>query len=489
MIGLVVAMACAGIAVCAVEGADSGVKRISVDAANVLSNVKRKPGGFLTCWLLDSDKERPRPTSMVETYRKLGVQSIRYPFGALANNYLWTTPPYENAAQGLTPRVATMSKYPAEWEWAVNGDGTFKKDLDFDEFIGQCRAVGAEPVIVVNVMSHKYKGGPSLDQLRQSAVEWVRYSNVTRKYGVKYWQLGNEQDHHKDELSLEEYTQIYGDFARAMKAVDPTIKTGVAIINNKGWASTLLKAHPAMVDFIGCHQYQWRNRTFDGWKDLTRPLIPNILSIDDVLQESTRPDAEIMVTEMSSYGKWFDGSGVPDMARTLCLAEMLLHAATVRRVVYTHFWTTHSAWNGENVDGALCSALTSDNTPKPTAHVIGLINNHLDDVIVDVTRVQGDLRVFASRSNAGRIATIFIINKSDQSADVELEMSGFYIKHIVKCLTYMGKDYEDLAPVEDTEREATLKDASVYMAVPGISLTIVKLEVAPRGDARKETVE
>jgi alpha-L-arabinofuranosidase len=455
--------------------AEKKTNRVVVETKVEISNVERKPGGLLTCFLLDSDKKRPRKISMVETYKKMGVQSVRFPFGALANNYLWTTPPYKITSKGLTPRVAAKSKPPAKFIWATNPDGSFKKDLDFDEFIKQCRDANIEPVIVINVMSHKYDGGPELKDLHTSAVEWVRYSNITKKYGVKYWQLGNEQDHHSKLMSQKEYEQIYGSFAKAMKSIDPSIKTGVAVIKNKNWVNGILKNHRDSVDFVGCHQYQWKNWTIEKWQKVNQPLIPNILGISNILNKPGLSNIEIMVTEMSSFGKWYDGKGLADMTRSLCFAEMLLHASTIKQVAYTHFWTTHNAWLGENSDGELCSALNADNSLKPTAEIIGIVNNHLDELMVRVPRVSRNLRIFASCTKNRKVVTLFIINKENKAVEFNCLLKDFTPKRVVKRLSYAGKSFSDLNPIISVDKKALIEGSNVSLMLEGASLTVLKL--------------
>jgi hypothetical protein len=93
--------------------AQGAVETVVIDAAEIVSNVRVKPGGFVTCWLLDSDEERPRSPSMVEEYRAVEASSLRFPYGQLSNNYLWTTPPYSKAVDGLSPRPAAPSRAPA----------------------------------------------------------------------------------------------------------------------------------------------------------------------------------------------------------------------------------------------------------------------------------------------------------------------------------------------------------------------------------------
>jgi len=461
--------------ICISGSAPAGAVEIVVDARKVLSNIEHKPGGFVTCWLLDSDRKRARPTSMTEVYRKLEVSSVRFPFGHLANNYLWTSPPYERATDGLTPRVASMSHPPAKWEWAVNPDGTFIKDLDFDEFMEQCRKAAIEPVIVINVMAHKYPGGPSLESLREAAVEWVRYANVTRDHGVRYWQLGNEQDHHPKRMTLDEYRGIYGDFSAAMKAVDPTIRTGLALTGNTLWASTLLDAFPENVDFIGCHQYQWKGWTVRDWVDHEKPLVPHALRIENVIRNSPRPDAGLMITETSSFGRWHDGPGNPDIMRALCFAEMLLHFTTIENLSFTHFWCTHSPWAPDKVNEDIASALTHANELKPNAIVIGLINRSLENRMVRANRVAGPVRAFASHSADDGRLVVYLINKGDKPVAANIRLDGSSPQEIENRTVYAGSGYDDLIPKLAKDKNATLADGTATTTLPGISLTILTL--------------
>ena len=56
------------------------------------------------------------------------------------------------------------------------------------------------PTIVVcydSMYKDAQPGGvaPGRAELLETAREWVRYANVTRKYGIKYWEIGNEVNH------------------------------------------------------------------------------------------------------------------------------------------------------------------------------------------------------------------------------------------------------------------------------------------------------
>ena len=119
----------------------NAVINLSIDAANVTKVLADRPSGANSCWLMDSDLKWPRDTSNEARFAEMKLGALRFPYGHLADNYLWYTPgDYSNlAVTGPVPKVASPNA-PAKWEWAVNQtDGTFLKDMSFDEFIAICK--------------------------------------------------------------------------------------------------------------------------------------------------------------------------------------------------------------------------------------------------------------------------------------------------------------------------------------------------------------
>ena len=60
----------------------------------------------------------------------------------------------------------------------------------------------------------------------KEAAAWVKYANKVKKYNIKQWQIGNELDGEWEEsgpLSARQYAARFIEYARAMKAVDPSI--------------------------------------------------------------------------------------------------------------------------------------------------------------------------------------------------------------------------------------------------------------------------
>ncbi|MGQ9473041.1 MAG: hypothetical protein ACUVRN_03210 [Candidatus Caldatribacteriaceae bacterium] len=163
---------------------------------------------------------------VLEAVKNLGPTVIRWPGGNFVSSYHWM--------DGIGPR----DKRPPRWDYAWNA--WEPNDFGTDEFIEFCRFVEVEPYLCVNIGT----GTP------EEAAAWVEYCNGDcstrygalraenghpKPYNVHFWGVGNEtygnwQIGHVDP---ETYGRKCLEFARAMKAVDPSI---ILI----GWESTKL---------------------------------------------------------------------------------------------------------------------------------------------------------------------------------------------------------------------------------------------------------
>jgi hypothetical protein len=188
----------------------------------------------------DSQMNVPQVQNLLQS---AGVQMLRYPGGSYGDIYNWQT----NTAPG----------------------GYVAPGTDFDSFMGTVKKIGAQPMLIANYGT----GTP------QEAADWVEYANVTKGYGDKYWEIGNEiygngyygadweADNHTSK-SPATYAQNVIQYATAMKAVDPTIKIGavltlpgnwpdsvVASGDNGDWNKIVLSTAGSAIDFVIVHLY------------------------------------------------------------------------------------------------------------------------------------------------------------------------------------------------------------------------------------------
>ncbi len=179
-----------------------------------------------------------------------GAMAIRYPGGSFADIYHWQT---GTACDG---------------GYVAPGTG-------FDNFMTNLvNRAGAKAIITCN-----YGSDPtcSTGASPSEAAAWVQYANVTKGYGIKYWEIGNEQAGNgyygssydwEEDLHTDKSPMAYGSnvvtFSSAMKAFDSTIKIGASVVTPGSYPDTDA-AHPynkcvltncaSAVDFVIIHWY------------------------------------------------------------------------------------------------------------------------------------------------------------------------------------------------------------------------------------------
>jgi alpha-L-arabinofuranosidase len=204
-----------------------------------------------------------------EKVRDVKPAFIRWPGGNVAQDYRWLW--------GVGPRDERFTWVNLSWK-----NEPEPGDFGTDEFIALARAVGAEPSITVNVEG---RGANAAE-----AAAWVEYCNgaATTRYGamraanghpepyrVKYWEVGNEiwgnwVRGHSDAAT---YTRNLREYARAMRAVDPSIKLIAVGDNDMSWNRTVLAGAGREIDYLAIHHYYGhRDEGGDPSNLLARPL-------------------------------------------------------------------------------------------------------------------------------------------------------------------------------------------------------------------------
>lgn len=456
---------------------------LAINASSITKEVADRPSGANTCWLMDSDIKWPRTVSNESRFAEMKLGALRFPYGHLADNYLWHIPgQYATVATtGPNPKIAAPGS-PPTWSWAVNpADGSFVKDMSFDEFIAICKRQQIEPLIVVNAQSHFYNGTTvNYEMLKTSAVEWVRYANVVKGYNVKYWQIGNEVDL-KSELyfSIPTYTGLFIDFATAMKAVDPTIKVGTGVLMETAWNEDVLNKAGTLCDFISAHNYQGGSQVAPGgyrkWYKDNFILITNSKTNQNLLASkfSHRPEIDLLITEANITFGDFPDMSIIDLYKALYWFEMNMNMLALKNVKYTYYWGTHSPWSGEKNLGDISCLLENSNanTIRPAGRVMQLINTYLKNRWLDVEREKGYLRNYASVSSDGKEMSVFILNKNLYAEKANLNIQNYDFSGAeVEKITFSGNHFNDKNPVITTE---SLIGIPTQVELPPISLTVL----------------
>lgn len=172
---------------------------------------------------------------VVEASRRVNPRILRWPGGCFASFYRWRA-----GIGDRSEREPTASPF-----WG----GLYDNDVGTPEFVRFCRLIDAEPFICVNVMTGD----------ADEAADWVAYCNApashpvgrlrkrdgyVEPFGVKYWELDNETFRR---FTAPQYAKRCVEFARAMKAVDPTIE--LAIVGYDAYGRSLRE----LLDGTGTH--------------------------------------------------------------------------------------------------------------------------------------------------------------------------------------------------------------------------------------------
>ncbi len=192
---------------------------------------------------------------VADATRALKMRILRWPGGCFSDRYHWKA--------GIGPD--RKEEKNLHWRWFGPKIGP-KHDNHFGslEFMTIIEEIGAEPYINVN-----FGSGTA-----EEAAQWVEYLNGSQdsEYGalraqhghpepfhVKYWGIANEIFGlwEKGNTTPEKYGEDYLKFAKAMRAVDPTIQL-IAVgadSDYSDWNPAVLKVAAAEIDLLAHHVY------------------------------------------------------------------------------------------------------------------------------------------------------------------------------------------------------------------------------------------
>ena len=195
----------------------------------------------------------------VEAGRDLKISNMRWPGGNYVMGYNWQ--------DGIGPKDKRPARINMAW------GGIDNNQVGTDEWVALNKSIGSENNVCVNL---------GLGTI-QDACNWLEYCNYRKgtyfsdlriknghpqPYDIKIWDLGNEVDGKPWELghkTAEEYVRIAREAAKAMKAVDNSIKlvaSGSSYYEPTGqwvdWNRQVLSGLGDLIDYISIHRY-WEN--------------------------------------------------------------------------------------------------------------------------------------------------------------------------------------------------------------------------------------
>lgn len=460
LLGMTAALAAGG----AASAADAPVT-LTVETNQVLRRGADKFVGINLNYIRDADANRPRARRLDDAMKDMGVRWLRYPGGEKSDFHLWASPPYDKA------HSVSLSAY-------ANYAGA---RLDFDAFVSHARAVRAEPYVVVGFDSEA-RTGRTKAQWLENAVSWVRYANKTKKYGVKYWEIGNE-NWHNGTAKPEEMAQVVAEFSRAMKAVDPTIHLGASGNNDDWWRKFLPTAAPHL-DFVSLSLYntwEWKGYAHfvqNPRENLIRGAEEAAAAIGKFAPPADRARLKVVVAETNS--KDYSEGGWPGdntLGHALVTFETLGRLMASPQFLSAMVWTTRWMDDGE-AKRSQWYALGPDNELLPTGWAIALWGRAIQPNMLAVSGGNDWVSAYAARSDDGKKISVWIVNRGDRAADVRVRITSPVASNTAVVHRLSGSGPDDPAPHWETLTPAPAVAENVVSTFPcpGVSVSVVTLD-------------
>ena len=391
-----------------------------------------------------------------------------------SNTGPWSAVPFDLMDEARAARL-TLLRFPGG-EFA---DRNAVLPSHIDSFIKLCRELGAEPSIHVRLR----EGTP------EAAAEMVRYANVEKGYGVKYWAVGNEPNlYPPDEVyTPEKIAADWRALAEAMLAVDPDIVllgpevTGYmpAMPGNtfgeeaRAVMREFLEVNGDLVDIVTIHHYPFPASpespppTIDELGGSVLLWDPMLADLKAMIRETTGGDIPIGVTEFNAnWSKQAGGEATPDsIPGALWLADVLGRLIRHRAAIGTQF-----ALQSGPVIGPF--GLLDRVAVRPQYWVYPLYARFGDELVYAAA---GDgaapVTAYAALNQSGEL-TLMVINRGPAAADFTLSLAG----HAGGTAEVFRLDDERVAAgtVDSPTGTAELADGAT-IAVPPLSATLYVL--------------
>ncbi len=454
-------------------------KNILIFPDSALNDVSNRPIGINANFLMDGGRFPAPKHTLAEALKEMGVKYLRYPGGEKSDLYLFSLPPYENSRPALA-RTCNLDDYPG----VISAKGGYTYDpLDFDEYMEVCRSVNAEPVVVVAADGYliKPEGGEKIssrEDLIHHAAEWVRYANIKKKYGVRYWMIGNESWNTNNENSNADiYAQDVIDFSMAMKAVDPSILIIPNGASEEFFKTVISKAGDYIdrvcVSNYGVYEFIHGYDTYrDSTKCLIWPALTSVGAVEKYATEYQKKRLKVIVAEFGSIDWAHNWNWTNDIGHAIVTFDMAGQLMVQPLIEFSCFWNTRWIEN-ESKPGVDHDALDKDGNINPTGFALKIWNEFPADRMVKTLSVP-EIPCFSGFNPANNTLFVYAVNKSGNPATLKIDANNYTIKSVEDAWEYFGKTSEDIHPVwQQKETGRHLKT----IQLKGYSITVLRMKV------------
>ena len=352
-------------------------------------------------------------------------------------------------------------------------DGVDIKNFQIDQFMAFCEQVGAIPTISVRL----------LDGKPETAAELVRYTNITKKYGVVYWSIGNEPSIYTQlkqanyDYTTENLNRDWRPIAEAMKAVDPTIKLIGPEIHQwndsyettpkdsagRDWMTEFLKVNGDLLDVVSVHRYPMYSPnnpvTAQSLRENTRRWVREIEYLRSLTTEILGRELPIAYTEVNSDPT----SSILQEASPDSFYNAIWYADVLGQMMNSDVFMVNQWVLSQRSTGL---GLFNGNNIRPTFHVFPLYKNFGSEQVHAASGV-ADVDIFAAKRDDGAL-TLMVINLSDIEQRLPLQVAGMELAEAEVWLLDINHNAENLG------MQTFAMDGIVTLPAQSATLYIIK---------------
>lgn len=442
--------------------------------------------------LMPADNVRGMRADTLALLKRLNAPIYRWPGGNFVSGYHWK--------DGVGPRDC---RPPRTW------DAVEDNDFGIDEFLDFCREIQTEPLVVVNTGL-----GSVLEAMQE--VEYVNGSAETdwgsrraraghaEPYKVTWWGIGNEMygDWQLGHVPVERYALRHNTFVRAMRQVDPHIKT-VAVGFPGKWNDVIVPQCAEQTDLLSGHHYLERHMQIPFSPEDARKYEENFLQysgslaagvraiVDDFRRRQDGNNAAVQrlrlaVDEWGIVRDWnapSDGPGVGIFEVFYPLGDAIAAGRALHEMLRAADVIQLGQWaQAVNLIGAIKTNKTQTSMGA-IAHLLALYRAQIDGRVIPVAVAENvPLDAIAATNDQDKTISIGLINYSPESnLSVALDLRGARENPMVRAWRIDGPRLDSInvpgQPEAVTTEEVTVSLApGSRLILPRHSITVLKIK-------------
>jgi hypothetical protein len=299
-------------------------------------------------------------------------------------------------------------------------DGFFPFDEgQIDTYVAYCRSVGAEPILQVPLLKNASGGNATA----RDAADMVTYCNRTRRYGVRYWEIGNEPDLYSDQgdvpgYDVDQFCRDFNAFSAAMKRVDPGIQILGPELSWKyypqsganDWLTPFLARCRGSFDVVAVHRYPFaaRDSTIANAMSDVTTFSSVVQGVRAQMEAGGLAAVPLGITEANI--SW---DGAPENSTQSASPQTFyaglwvadtLGAATEQRLWAMCYWSLSEYWTLGFIEAAT-------RKPRPSYYAFQMVASHTGPTLLRAEPPAG-FSAYASRSAANDATVLVVINKN-----------------------------------------------------------------------------